>query len=124
MKYSFRAVLAALTMSVLALVSRAVEATWNYPVQVTATVQASPTSITLHWPQDTTATPASYTVSRKAPGAQAWGPAITLPGSATSYTDTSVAVGTAYEYQVVSNANGYSGYGYIEAGIEVPLVEN
>ena len=57
MKYSIRAVLVALAMSVFSLAARAVEATWDYAVQVTASVQTSPASITLNWTQDTTATP-------------------------------------------------------------------
>ena len=48
-----------------------------------------------------------------------------LPGSATGYEDNSVAVGDAYEYQVVKRGVlGYSGYGYIYAGIEAPLTES
>jgi hypothetical protein len=47
----------------------------------------------------------------------------TLPGSATSWTDTSVAAGTAYEYRIVKAAGGYTGYGYIETGVNVPLVD-
>src|SRR5207248_52270 len=29
-----------------------------------------------------------------------------------------------YEYQIVKNAQGYKGYGYIQAGINVPLADN
>ncbi|HXT40384.1 MAG TPA: Ig-like domain-containing protein, partial [Candidatus Angelobacter sp.] len=103
---------------------RGVEPTWNYAVQVSAAVQISPPQITLSWPQDTTATPSSYTVYRKAPAATSWGGGTTLPGSTTSYADTGVTGGTAYEYAVVKNAGTYNGYGYIESGINVPLVEN
>ncbi len=123
MKTLIRALFAAMVLGLLAQAARAIEPTWNYAVQVSAAVQASPAQITLSWPQDTTATPASYTVYRKAPGATAWGTGTTLAGSATTYTDTS-AVGTAYEYQVVKNAGTYTGYGYIQAGINVPLVES
>jgi hypothetical protein len=101
----------------------AVENTWDYSVQVSAAVQLTPPAITLSWPQDTNGTPSTYTVSRKAPGASTWGPAVSLPGSATTYTDTAVAAGTAYEYRVVKTAGGYSGYGYVEAGMAVPLVD-
>ncbi len=103
--------------------ARAVDDTWDYSVQLSATVQTSPATITLTWPQDTNGTPASYVVSRKAPGASAWGAGVTLAGNATSYTDTSVATGNAYEYRVVKNASGYTGYGYIEAGLAAPLVD-
>ena len=48
------------------------ESTWEYAVQASATVETSPPKITLHWPQDTLATPTSYAVMRKARGAKAW----------------------------------------------------
>src|SRR5688572_18796196 len=79
----------------------AVENTWDYSVQVSARVQASPPAITLTWPQDTNGTPASYAISRKAPEAAAWENPTTLSGGATSYTDSNVVAGTAYEYRVV-----------------------
>src|SRR5882762_2418430 len=88
---------------------RTAEATWEYSVQVSATVQASPAQITLSWPQDTVLTPNSYTVYRKAVAATSWGAGTTLAGTATSYTDTSVTAGTAYEYQIVKNTSQYTG---------------
>ena len=103
---------------------QALDATWNYAVEVSASVQTSPPQITLSWPQDTSGTPSSYTVYRKAPGATSWAGGTTLSGSATSFVDSGVAVGTAYEYAVVKNAGGYQGYGYVQSGINVPLVEN
>jgi hypothetical protein len=103
--------------------SRADE-TWVYAVQVSAAVQTSPPQIALSWPQDSIATPVSYTVSRKAPGDSAWTFLQTLPGSTTNFTDTSVAVGATYEYQIFKQASTYVGYGYTYSGINVPLVEN
>ena len=100
------------------------EPTWNYAVQVSATVQESPARITLSWPQDTSGTPGSYTVYRKSAGSTSWGGGTSLSGSTTTYTDTSVAAGTAYEYQIVKAMSGYTGYGYIYTGINVPLVDN
>src|SRR5712691_8120067 len=100
------------------------ESTWEYSVQVSATVQASPAQITLTWPQDTILLPNSYTVYRKDPGATSWGAGTTLPGTITTYTDTSVSVGAAYEYQVVKVTSQYTGYGYIYSGINVPLNDN
>src|SRR5437879_6010765 len=120
----FSAVLSLVAVALTPCIAWAVEPTWNYAVQVSSAVQVSPPQISLSWPQDTTATPNSYTVYRKAPAATAWGGGTTLPGSATSYVDNGVAVGTAYEYAVVKNAGGYNGYGYIETGINVPLVDN
>jgi hypothetical protein len=95
------------------------EPTWNYAVQVSATVQESPARITLSWPQDTSGTPSSYTVYRKSAESASWGSGTSLSGSATTYTDTSVAAGTAYEYQIVKAMSGYTGYGYIYTGIDV-----
>jgi len=53
-----------------------------------------------------------------------WGKGIVLPGSATSFVDADVEPGAAYEYQVVKNTPQYNGYGYIYAGLKVPLIEN
>src|SRR5438105_14857599 len=77
-----------------------VESTREFSVQVSATVQAVPAQITVSWPQDSCAMPHHYTVFRKAPGATAWGAGTTLPGTATSYIDTHVTAGRAYEYQI------------------------
>src|SRR5579871_2112247 len=106
-----------------ALVGRA-DCTAEYSVQVSADVKASPAQITLSWPQDSVSTPKNYAVYRRAPGASSWGKASILPGSTTFYTDTHVAVGTPYEYQIVKQTKGYTGYGYIYSGVDVPLTES
>jgi len=93
-------------------------------VQLTAQPQVSPPAIHLSWVQDDLAIPASYVVSRKAPSANSWTQLITLSGTVTSWTDSSVSVGTPYEYQVFKQASGYTGYGYVYAGINVPLTES
>ena len=100
------------------------DSTWEFSVQVSATVQTSPAQITLSWPQDTYMVPNSYTVYRKDPSATSWSAVISLPGTATSYIDNNVSVGSAYEYQIVKAASQYTGYGYIYSGINVPLNEN
>src|SRR5712671_6784043 len=79
----------------------ALESTWEYSVQVSASVETSPPRIILTWPQDTVAVPASYIVYRKGLGAGAWGTGTTLPGTTTTYADANVTVGATYEYQVV-----------------------
>src|SRR6185436_12064130 len=96
----------------------------EYAVQVSASAQSSPAQITLSWPQDTQTTPSSYVVYRKSPNATSWGTGTTLSGSATSYLDSSVTVGSTYEYQVVKNTSSYTGYGYIYAGVNAPLTES
>jgi hypothetical protein len=103
---------------------RADEPTWEYAVQVSATVQSSPPRIILSWPQDVLGPPANYVVYRKAPSATAWGTGTTLSGATTTYVDSTVSVGTPYEYQIIKNANGYTGSGYIVSGINVPLNDN
>jgi len=97
---------------------------WDYSVQADVVVQAAPPKITLNWLQDSKGVPAGYAVSRKAPGAVAWGPETKLAGTVTTYVDTDVAVGRAYEYRIVKTTGTYSGYGYVQAGIEVPLVDD
>jgi len=102
---------------------RALDATWEYAVQVSASVQISPPQIALSWPPDLGATPNGYTVYRKAPEANLWGDGITLPGTATGFIDANVTIGATYEYQIVKAASDYAGYGYIYTGINAPLVE-
>ena len=107
---------------VLPIGARALESTWLWAVQLRATVQASPPRIELSWPADYL--PAlSYTVQRKLPSESAWGEPITLPGGATSFVDEQVAPGGVYEYQVTKQGVSYTGYGYIMAGLEAPLIE-
>ena len=97
----------------LAHTTHAGETTSEFSVQAGATVQEAPARIVLHWPQDTCSRPKNYTVSRKAPGAAAWGKPVTLAGTAIEYVDNNVITGTVYEYQIVKNTPGYVGYGYV-----------
>lgn len=100
------------------------ETTWIYAVQMTADVQNSPPAITLKWLPDQYGAN-SYTVYRKGKEAGGWNHIASLGGNASSYTDYNVGVGGAYEYQVVKAASrGYTGYGYIYAGIQAPFTEN
>lgn len=92
-------------------------------MQISASVQDSPTQITLQWPQDSLMIPIAYTVHRKAPGATDWGSGAPLPGETTRFVDTNVVAGTAYEYQVVKTTAKHTGYGYILSGIRVPPTE-
>ena len=96
-------------------------------VQIQASAQASPPQIALSWEADTN-NPTGYTVYRKSKTATSWGnPIATLPGNALSFTDTSVAVGSTYEYQVIKqalavyNTISYTAYGYVFSGINAPL---
>jgi len=96
----------------------------EYAVQVSAQVEPHPAQITLNWVQDATLLPESYTVFKRAAGADSWGDGIVLPGSQTHFIDDKVTVGRAYEYQIVKKTAGYTGYGYIHAGMRVPMTEN
>jgi len=94
----------------------------SYAVQVSATVQASPPRISLVWPTDGGAS--GYTVYRKVLGANTWGNGIaSLGASSIGCVDSNVAVGSNYEYRVTKAASGYSGEGYVYAGIQAPLVD-
>ena len=98
--------------------------TWLYAVQISATIQINPPQITLHWEPDEYGAN-NYVVYRKFQTDTSWGAGTTLSGTETNYTDTNVAVGSAYEYQIIKHATlGYTGYGYIDAGIEAPLIED
>lgn len=72
---------------------RAVEGTWEYSVQVSASVQTSPAQITLSWPQDNQVPVTSYTVYRKTLTGTSWGAGTPLSGSTTSYVDNNVSRG-------------------------------
>jgi hypothetical protein len=96
--------------------------TFVYAVQISAVVQLSPPRIRLSWEPDPYGA-RSYTVFRKGRTANSWSGGTVLPGSAAGYTDANVVVGGNYEYQVVKAGPGYTGYGYIYAGINAPLRE-
>lgn len=94
-----------------------------YTVEVSAEVQSSPPRIRLEWPADPNAT--GYTIHKKSKTETAWQPIAALPGSAVSYTDAAVALGGAYEYQILrSTSLDYTGTGYIYAGIQAGPVES
>jgi hypothetical protein len=94
----------------------------SFSVEVTAPVRSSRAEITLSWPFDPAAT--GYTISRKLLSSTSWDAGVSLPGQATSFTQSRVAVGSAFEYQVIkTNKQGFKAYGYIYAGVDVPLVE-
>src|SRR5687767_10885622 len=100
------------------------DSTWVYSVQISASVQTSPAQITLTWTPDQYGAH-RYEVYRKAKGATGWNHLTTLSGTTYSYVDQGVGVGDAYEYQIIKpGVPGYTGFGYIYAGIQVPLTEH
>lgn len=91
-------------------------------VELSAVVQATPPQIGLNWVASTTTT--EYIVYRKLKTGTTWdAPIATLTGTETQYIDSTVAVGVSYEYKVSRTGTNYSGYGYINAGIEIPVTE-
>ena len=92
-------------------------------VMLSAVVQESPPQITVQWPNDDV-NATEFIVYRRTPAAGAWGTALaTLPAGSTEYMDNNVVIGEAYEYRVTKTAAGYTGYGYLVAGIRVPETE-
>jgi hypothetical protein len=93
-----------------------------FTVEVSATVQTSPARIALQWPADAKAT--SYLVSRKALNDAAWTQVASLTGGATGFNDSNVAIGSAFEYQILKQTSaGYTGSGYIYSGINLAPIE-
>jgi len=100
------------------------QTTEDYAVEITATVQPTPAQITLKWKLLTVDTP-TYTIWRKAKTATAWGsPIATLGATDSTYTDTSVIVDSAYEYEIMALGTTLASYGYIYAGIKSPAIHN
>ena len=76
------------------------------------------------WTWRPNATATQHFVYRKLKNATNWGSVIgTLPGDATQFVDSTVSKSISYEYRVLRQAALYSGYGYINAGIEVPAID-
>ncbi|MEO6132359.1 MAG: T9SS type A sorting domain-containing protein, partial [Saprospiraceae bacterium] len=92
-------------------------------VELSAIVQTLPPRITLTWTPNAGAT--KHFVYRKLKTGSTWGAVVgNLAGTDTSFVDSTVVKGISYEYQVLRQAAAYTGYGYINAGIEIPVIEN
>jgi hypothetical protein len=100
------------------------DATWIYTVQISAIVQTSPPQITLQWEADDPYGVRSWSIYRKAKDATSWNFLVSFGPSITNWTDSSVSVGSTYEYQIIKAATNHTGYGYIYSGINAPLTEN
>jgi hypothetical protein len=94
----------------------------SYAVKASATVSVNPPAISFTWPGDATAS--SVTIKRKALSSDTWTTVANLSGSATSWTDTSVAVGAAYEYSFTVPCSGYTATGYLYAGVNASMIES
>jgi hypothetical protein len=93
-------------------------------VRMWVEVQATPARITLKWLPHSNTT--GFQVWRKLKGGTSWGSVVAgLAGSAVEWSDTNVEVGISYEYKVLrTTANLGNGYGYVNAGIQLPMVED
>jgi len=99
----------------------------DYAVELRAEVTFTPPRIILRWTPDPNAT--SYEISRKLPDSRTWHRIVNDTAvSAGSYSDSDVVAGTVYEYGIlkksVADGKPYAGFGFICAGIQVPIVEN
>ncbi|MDP1803450.1 MAG: T9SS type A sorting domain-containing protein [Bacteroidota bacterium] len=95
-------------------------------VELWANVQVSPPTVTLNWLPNVGTT--NYAIYRKPKNSSTWtNLSLTNPSTTTQYVDNTVAVGTHYEYRVTRTATSgtltYPGYGYINSGIQIPVVE-
>jgi hypothetical protein len=78
----------------------------QYAVEASATVVEDPPRLDFDWPIDTTAE--QYYVFRKALDDSTWGdPLAILPGTATTFSDSDIAVGLVYEYSFQKNLGTY-----------------
>jgi len=108
---------------------------WTQAVEIAAAVDDAVPKITLTWKADPNDNIYSsgyypgYTIYRRSLSDPDW----TLLGPGGNgldrvYVDSSVSVGTPYEYKIVKQFSyaqiNYTGYGYIRAGIKVPMVES
>jgi len=92
-------------------------------VRMWVEVQPSPARITLKWlPHSNTN---GFQIWRKLKGGTNWGSAVaSLGGTALEWSDNNVEIGVSYEYKVQrSTANLGNGFGYVNTGIQVPMVE-
>ncbi len=96
-------------------------------VEIWVQTQVSPPTVTLNWVGVGSST--NYSVAKKLKTATTWSTlAATLAGSTTSYVDNNITAGTSYEYRVIrsgtSGTVNFNGYGYVNAGIQVPAIES
>jgi hypothetical protein len=106
----------------------------DYAVPTSARIQTLPPQITLSWPADVDSR--AWNICRKSINDSSWGnPIAILPPDVTTFTDTNVIAGAAYEYQIEEPTDYFpypngdvsqwkTAYGYIYAGIQAPLIED
>ena len=92
-------------------------------VLMMAQAQKAPKQIKLYWVAEPSAT--RYQIFRKTQLANDWGTAVATINSASinEWVDTSVAIGSTYEYKITRTST-INGVGYLFAGIEAAPIEN
>jgi hypothetical protein len=89
-------------------------------VEVQATAQDAPPSITLRWRPNAGAT--GYTIFRKTAAATAWGASVaSLPATDSTWIDTAILPGETWEYRVLRSGTSANGYAF--GGLRSPKVE-
>lgn len=90
----------------------------DYSVQTWADIEATPPKITINWKSVNGAD--SYEIYRKEESENNWGTSISnFDNTVNSFEDSDVTIGVSYEYRIIKTGN-VNGFGYINAGIEVP----
>lgn len=102
-------------------------------LRVEGSIAPDGSSVSLQWWQNEPNGPDPVTISRRvlgSEGADTWQALATLPGTTSSYTDTTTGAGIAYEYQVYRAYREVPGNpvdeagGYWTTGIAIPAVES
>ncbi len=97
----------------------------DWSIQVSTTVQTNPPTITFNWVPLVEGS--AISVFRKAKTDTNWNlsaPLVTLPGTATTYTDNTVVLGKGYEYFIRGYANNSNPYTYLYSGVELEQTDN
>lgn len=94
----------------------------DFAIEIESTTQRFPAQINLKWRP--LADNSAVVVSRKLKEEISWSHPVQLPAGTTSYTDSDVIWGHAYEYQVQkSPIPNFGGTGYIFVGLDAPIIE-
>jgi hypothetical protein len=103
---------------------RAIDDARLQAVEASVQISENPPQIRLVWAAPELPA-ARYRISKRAVDAPSLTEVAVVDGSATSWTDTSVAVGQRYEYRIIKETNdGYLGHSYLMAGIRAPILED
>jgi len=95
----------------------------DFGIEIEATTQRQPAQVILNWRP--LADNSAVVVSRKLKGENSWSRPANLPAGTTSFIDSDVVWGNAYEYQVQkSPIPNFGGTGYIFVGLDAPIIES